>query len=269
MRDFLNRLTPAPRTFIEMQVHNRPTSVVEMEALVMYWADMSHGRVANSRINELSAASPYQEPMVHPGSPYPTSTFSQSSTSMPYMPMDSPGMPDMSAPHNQGAHIQVLQRTSAGRHAATRGRVPGRGRPEMQAAGTPCSHCKGTHPDIPNGKCPTVGSAARDSEFAKNADNRKKVCHWMCNRKFRCEGEGHLSCHHRQELEAVGVTVHASHIQRDMSSRRTGQGRPLGRFRNSRSTPQSRGTRRAIRALINNNLVYVQAVDQGDGFDEI
>ena len=69
MRDFLNRLQPSVRNFIEMQIR-RPTSVVEMEALVMHWCDMTHGRQGGvqGRINELSIAPSHSdEPLVQPG----------------------------------------------------------------------------------------------------------------------------------------------------------------------------------------------------------
>ena len=185
---------------------------------------------------------------------------------VPTMPADQWSMPDMSDPSNQSAHVMALQRQSAGMRASTKFGFQSRGRAEMQAQGKPCLHCKGTHPDIPGGKCPTVGAANRDSDFAKSAENRKKTCHWMCNRKFRCNGEGHLAKHHRQELEAAGITIQPRQTN---SSYRQGQGRALGRFRNNRSTPQSRGFRRRIQAMVNDSLRYVIAADQGDGFDEL
>ena len=98
-----------------------------------------------------------------------------------------------------------------------------------------------------------MGAAAKDAEFHKNPENKKKFCHWMCNKKFRCNGEGHLARHHRQELEAAGVKV---------PSKGAGKGgsRSLGRYRNPRSSPQTRGYKRAIRALVDNELKYVQMI---------
>ena len=70
MRDFLNRLQPSLRSFIEPQVR-RPSSMAEMESYVNHWCDMSHGRMQSSgRINELSSVpNSTGEPSVHPGPP--------------------------------------------------------------------------------------------------------------------------------------------------------------------------------------------------------
>ena len=215
----------------------------------MHWADMSHGRSAASRINELSGVPMSStELLAHPGSTY--STMSSQLDSMSTMPLGNPGMPMMDDPMNEQARVMALQRQSAQRHVSGKGGFQARGRPVSQAQGTPCPHCKGTHPDIPNGKCPTVGSASQDTEFKSNPENKKKFCHWMCNRKFRCNGEGHLARHHRQELEAAGVRI----APRDAGGPKGG-GKSFGRFRNSKSGPQTRGYKRSIRAVVDNALV--------------
>ena len=77
----------------------------------------------------------------------------------------------------------------------------------------------------------------------------------MCNRKFKCNGEGHLAKHHRAELELAGIKI----APRDSNR---GNSRSLGRRHNPRSGPATRGYRRSIRALVDNELRYVIAIDQ-------
>ena len=170
---------------------------------------MSHGRTAPSgRSNELSIGQhPNNEPLGNPGSVQPLLASQPSTTSQaPTMLLDHPGMyPD--DPDNQQAMIMALQRQSAHRHVSGRGGFQRRGQPVSQGQGTPCHHCKGTHPDIPNGKCPTIGAAAKDEDFSKDPMSKQKACHWLCNKKFRCNGMGHLARHHRAELELSLIHV--------------------------------------------------------------
>ena len=185
VRDFLSRLAPSLRSFIEMQVR-KPSSVVELEALVMHWCDMSHGRQpSTNRINEISVMPqaavlphPTGEPSVHPGSAsHSDSSTSNLSSQMSGVPSGYPGTPlDYMDPISREdyARIMAMQRQSAGRHVAGRGRFQRRGQPVGQGQGPPCPHCKGTHPDIPGHKCPTMGAAARDTEFLKNPENKEK-----------------------------------------------------------------------------------------------
>ena len=99
MRDFLSRLQPSVRTFIEMR-EKRPTTVVEMEALVMHWCDITPGR-ATGRINELTTRPSTNEPLDYPGSVYSSAVMDQPatpptglSTPLDYR-QDHPGMPDV------------------------------------------------------------------------------------------------------------------------------------------------------------------------------
>ena len=256
MRDFLSRLQPAARWFIESQTR-RPNSVTEMEALLMHWADISPARTAPAgRIQELTSVGAEHVPLAMPG--------------MMSVPSAMPGTTPLDYPHygdNEQNLVAALQRQSAYRHASSGGgKFQSRPVPYGQGRGQPCPHCKGHHSDLPNGACPTKGAAAKDAEFQQNPDGKLKLCHWMCDRKNRCNGQGHLARHHRAELEANGIRVTPA----GKGGGKGGKGgRALGRTRNPGSSIRTRGHQRAIRAMIDGDVRWVTALDTGYGYDEL